>query len=166
VGFRATTALNGPAHASALNPVLLAADCPATTVSTAGMTHFQAGKAVGASLATAAHLPTNTIGDQQVANMTYVAGAAGVVHKQFTDVNSVAFIIDEQKVIRTIRNGFKLKLYRPRLYLQDLISTDHPSFLICREQIFLPIDIYPSKKNKACRLHPVFHNLRQESSGI
>jgi type IV pilus assembly protein PilA len=106
VGFTAATALNGPAHTSALNSGLLAADCPATTVSIAGMTHFLAGKAVGASLATAAHLPTNTIGDQQVANMTYVAGAAGVVHKQFTDVNSAAFTIDEQKVIRTIRNGF------------------------------------------------------------
>lgn len=106
VGFTNTTAIDSAAHTSALNSGLLAADCPATMVSVAGMTHFLAGKAVGASKTDASHLPTNSVGTQTVSTMTFTAGAAGVVHKEFIATSSAAFTIDEQKVVRTIRNGF------------------------------------------------------------
>ena len=110
-GFtHATVAIDPGAHASAVTSGLTSGECPASAVTgTNGVHHFLAGKKVGNDVAGSSHVTTaNTaLGTQQVLTMTYIAGAAGIVHKSFiADTNSSFMTINENKVISVIRNGF------------------------------------------------------------
>ena len=68
---------------------------------------FSAGKRVGASVATYIHFNFNAIGTQTVTDMTYTAGAAGIVHKSYTSTAQSSYMtINQNKVISIIRNGF------------------------------------------------------------
>lgn len=109
-GFSAfTTIANGAASAysSAINAGLNIADCP-SAIAGANNSSFVAGKATGSSISDVTHLQTTTGGDQSVAaNMTYIAGAAGIIHKSFIAVSSSSyFTINENKKIDTVRNGY------------------------------------------------------------
>ena len=106
-------AVDASAHASAVNSGLTSAECPATTAATAldGSHYFLAGKRVGASLSSNGHLTSTQLGTQLVTTMTYTAGAAGIVHKDFTGIgtggtSASLMHINESKVISIISNGF------------------------------------------------------------
>jgi type IV pilus assembly protein PilA len=107
VGFSNAANINTSAYDSAVNSGLTTTECARDLVSTAGNSFFAPGKRVGADLATVSHLVGTGIGDQTVAAMTYTAGAAGIVHKDFVGASSsAAFTINELKVISVRRNGF------------------------------------------------------------
>ncbi len=109
-GFSAfTTIANGAASAysSAINAGINSTECP-SALAGVDNSSFVAGKSTGSSISTVAHIQTTTGADQSVAaNMTYTAGAAGIVHKAFIAVSSSSyFTINEIKRIDTIRNGY------------------------------------------------------------
>jgi len=106
-GFNTTANIDASAFASAVNSGLTSAECLQNQSPGENTTFFSAGKRVGADVATQPHITTTTLGTQQVATMTYTAGAAGVVHKSFIGTaNSSYMTINENKVISIIRNGF------------------------------------------------------------
>lgn len=111
-GFNVAAATDSTAYASAVNAGISSTDCPITlAAATANSSHFAAGKSIGANLATNAHNTASGHGTQtNTATMTYTAGAAGIIHKEFTASvaanGSSYFTINEQKRIQTVRNGF------------------------------------------------------------
>lgn len=126
VGFGVAASINQNAWNSAVNSglrdsttdgcsrTLAGGSAPANTTQ-APASFYPAGKGVGAQIATAvAHLPTTVIGDQSVYSavaasnrMTFTAGAAGVIDGAFTqNNNSSALTIDQNKQIRSVRNGY------------------------------------------------------------
>ncbi len=106
-GFNVTGAIDNTAYASAANSGLATGDCTDGLTASNGVTFFNAGKSTGASTADSSHLASTAIGDQTVSAMTYVAGAAGIIHKNYTTSSaSSAFTINEAKKITTVRNGF------------------------------------------------------------
>lgn len=106
-GFNTDETVEAGAHASAVNSGLSTTECGATVSAANSVTWFSAGKAVGNSTATNTHLTTTALGTQVVTDMTFLAGAAGIVHKAFTGVSQSSFYtINEKKVISTVRNGF------------------------------------------------------------
>jgi type IV pilus assembly protein PilA len=106
-GFRAVTAIDTAAFASAVTSGLTSAECAASQGHGENTTYFTAAKTVGASVSDSTHLASTSIGTQTVTTMTYTAGAGGVVHKGFY-LNWTASLmhINEQKTISIIRNGF------------------------------------------------------------
>jgi type IV pilus assembly protein PilA len=70
---------------------------------------FPAGKGVGSAIASSdSYLPGTAMGDQSNSgNMTYVIGAGGIISGDFTTAGSCSQLtIDQNKVLRTIQNGF------------------------------------------------------------
>jgi type IV pilus assembly protein PilA len=109
VGFTNAANINAGAFSSAQNSGLSDTECGnATLASTADMTHFLAGKRLGAGIATAAFLTGTDLGIQEgTPTMTYTAGAAGIVHKDFTAAGTASLMhINHQKVISNTRNGY------------------------------------------------------------
>ncbi len=120
-GFVTPTAIAAAAYASAVSSGLLAADCPDTNASTPGgvgapsannATWFAAGKGIGASIASViGYLPAATTTGTQAdaANMTFLAGAGGVISVEGTNgaagTNS-QLTINQLKTITVVRNGF------------------------------------------------------------
>ena len=109
-GFGVVSAINTFAYTSAETSGLTTngvEGCPNVTTSDNGTNHFLSAKRVGSSLSSRDDLSGTLLGDQQAANMTYTAGAAGVVHKLFTTSTTSSLMhINENKVISIKRNGF------------------------------------------------------------
>lgn len=112
VGFNVAGDLDSTAYQSAVNAGINATDCPDNLgAATANSSYYAPGKSIGASLADNTHLQNTAFGTQTASTMTYVAGAAGVIHKAFTSASgaasgSSAFTINQNKQISTVRNGF------------------------------------------------------------
>jgi type IV pilus assembly protein PilA len=114
MGFNTVGAPDTTAYTSAVNSGIstAATDCPSSVAAAStGNSFFPAGKSIGANLATNAHITSSAFGTQaSQTTMTYVAGAAGVIHKEFTTSTAAQgssyFTINEQKRISTVRNGF------------------------------------------------------------
>ncbi len=106
-GFAAFTTVAASAYTSAVNAGINSVDCP-SALAGADNSSYVAGKATGSSISDTTHLQTTAGGDQSVAaNMTYLAGAAGIIHKAFIAVSSSSyFTIDQNKKISTVRNGY------------------------------------------------------------
>jgi type IV pilus assembly protein PilA len=109
-GFRGFATINGAAYTSAINAGINTTDCPAAfTISGSA---FNAAKSLGSSVTNSTFLHTTTGADQSTtANMTYLAGAAGIIHKAFTAVSAAGsaasyFTINQDKRINTVQNGF------------------------------------------------------------
>ncbi len=112
-GFTITAAINSAAYASASNAGISTSECPSNLGSVAGSSHFLAGKSLGSAIAIATYITSDSLGTQaDSTTMTYVAGAAGIIHKAFTGLPTSAsngasyFEINQNKRIATIRNGF------------------------------------------------------------
>lgn len=124
VGFRTAVATNAAAHAAAVNSGLFAADCPAANNGPVGadgsqtnannVRSFPAGKGIGAVRANTPNTfldATATTGAQDTqANMTFVAGAAGVIsidNPNFGAAGTSSYLeINNSKVLSVLRNGF------------------------------------------------------------
>lgn len=107
VGFVNAAAIDLAAYTTATNLDLNATTCPQALAATAAQTFFEAGSGVGASVATSAYIPATSLGDQTVPQMVYVAGAGGVIFKDFSaSSDASAFTINEKKQIVTVRNGY------------------------------------------------------------
>lgn len=109
VGFSVAGSPAAAAYTSAVNAGINTVDCPASlAASTSGNSFFSAGKSIGSNLASQTHNTGSAFGTQaDSGTMTYTAGAAGVIHKNFTaTTTSSYFTINEQKKITTLRNGF------------------------------------------------------------
>lgn len=107
IGFTNAASLNAFAHGSAINQGLNTADCPESLIATVDQTFFEAGIGVGNVVATSSHIPLTSLGDQTVSDMTFLAGAGGVIYKNFmTSSDSSAFTIDQTKTIVVVRNGY------------------------------------------------------------
>ena len=119
VGFSGTANIDADMYLSAQNSGLNA-ECPNGLAATAGggaltndtpqsrATFYLGGKRVTTTLVGSAALTGSVVGSQAAdATQTFTAGAAGIVHKKFnTDALSSYMTIDEDKVIRNVRNGF------------------------------------------------------------
>ena len=112
-GFNlSAAAIDANAYASAVTSGLTTGECGQGLVLGENTTFFSAGKRVGASKSDVTHLTSTgtiqtTVGAQTVTTMTYIAGAAGVVHKSFiANTQSSLMYINEKKEISIIRNGF------------------------------------------------------------
>ena len=111
-GFNVTGSADATAYTSAVNAGIdsSSAGCPNGLTAADNSSFYLAGKAIGAYLADNSHLHCTAHGTQTSTTMTYVAGAAGVIHKAFTGASgaagSSAFTIDQAKKISTVRNGF------------------------------------------------------------
>ena len=107
-GFPLTPAINGAAYTSAINSGINTATCLAAGTPGEGTTVFSAAKSIGANTATSAYIASASLGTQaDSATMTYLAGAAGIVHKNYTAATNAAyFTINNTKRIFTVQNGF------------------------------------------------------------
>lgn len=106
-GFNVTAAIDAGPYASAINSGLNATECPGDLAATNGSSFFLGGKRLGTALADNDYLANTALGTQDTTTMTYTAGAAGVVHKDFiTNANSSLMTINERKVLSNVRNGF------------------------------------------------------------
>ena len=113
-GFNAAAgyAASDNVYVSALNSGLSSdatTGCPANLGSLNGRSHFLAGKTGGGStLAVASNLTANIMVVPATATSTaFTAGAAGVIMTGFESEASMSKLsINEQKLIRTIQNGF------------------------------------------------------------
>lgn len=109
-GFNTFSTINGTAYGSASNAGINSTDCPAAYAASGAV--FAAGKSLGSNISAAGYLHTSSGGTQSdTSTMTYLAGAAGVIHKAFTTINTAGsaasyFTIDEKKKITTVQNGF------------------------------------------------------------
>lgn len=107
VGFTVSASIDALQYQSAISSGITTVDCPASLAATADTTFFEAGTGVGAAVASSAHIPANAIGAQTGGNITFTAGAGGVIHKSFTSAaTSSAFTINEVKKIETVRLGY------------------------------------------------------------
>lgn len=107
-GFPTTQAVNATAYNSAVNAGINTTVCPQAGTAGENSTVFTAAKAIGASVSTSAYLYSATLGTQaDSGTMTYLAGASGIVHKNFTGSGTAAyFTINHAKRIFTVQNGF------------------------------------------------------------
>lgn len=114
VGFNPAVT-NVPANAaydSATNSGLTANECVAAAAAAANVGFYNAGKRVASALTVGTFLNLTALGTQMTdAEQTFVAGAAGIVHKRFTATGVAAdscssMTINEDKVISIVRNGF------------------------------------------------------------
>jgi type IV pilus assembly protein PilA len=109
MGFNVAGSPDATAYGSAVNAGINTVDCPASLAAGAANTaYFAAGKRLGALLADSTHITGTALGAQtNTGTMTYTAGAAGIVHKEFSSsAQSSYFTIDQAKKISTLRNGF------------------------------------------------------------
>ncbi len=115
VGFNvAMIAAASLAYVSAVNSGLASGvnDCAGGTVATANWSYFVAGKRVATALTNQNFLNNTNLGDQLGdTTQTFIAGAAGIVHKKFTSQGTGAdaassMTINQLKVISIVRNGF------------------------------------------------------------
>lgn len=108
VGFMNASAIDSIAYTAATNLDLNPVPCPQNLPSTSDQSYFDAGSGVGGAIATSAHLPPTTVGSQaDAATMTFVAGAGGIIFKDFSGpTDASAFTINEKKQIVTVRNGY------------------------------------------------------------
>lgn len=128
VGFNTAAAINGTgtptftgAYGAAVNSGLNEADCGRTNPVTAGATNasstnpstwFPAGKGIGSSIANAVgYISATALGAQDTqANMTYTAGAGGVIsvdNAAFGVAGTSSYLtINEDKLLQVVRNGF------------------------------------------------------------
>ncbi|MFL5783774.1 MAG: type IV pilin protein [Bacteriovoracaceae bacterium] len=110
MGFSSFGTIDPTAYSSASNAGISVTECPSTYAQAQGS--FPAGKALGSALSNVTYLYSTTGGVQATtASMTYLAGAAGIVHKAYTGAASSAsaasyFTIDQNKKITTVQNGF------------------------------------------------------------
>lgn len=111
-GFAVTGIIDSSAYLSAVNAGINTGSCLEAGTTSEGSTVFTAGKRIGAALADSSFIfQTSTNTQSNSTTMTYLAGAAGIVHKNFTMASSQAngaayFRIDHNKRIYTIQNGF------------------------------------------------------------
>jgi type IV pilus assembly protein PilA len=108
-GFSGFAAIDATAYSSAINAGIQTVECPSVADAVvSGRDFFPAAKALGSELADVTDLTLATGGTQAAdASMTYLAGAAGVIHKTFIANNSSSyFTINEDKRINTVRNGY------------------------------------------------------------
>ncbi len=108
-GFNVAGSIDSTAYASAVNAGINSGECPnGLAAATANSSHFAAGKRIGSNIADNTHNTASGFGVQtNTGTMTYTAGAAGVIHKEFTtNAQSSYFTISEAKRIQTVRNGF------------------------------------------------------------
>ncbi len=107
VGFMNTASIHIDPFTSSVAGDLNVVDCPQSLPATANSTYFLAGNGVGGNIAGSNHIPATSLGDQTIGQMTFVAGAGGVIHKAFTGTtDSSAFTIDQVKKISTVRTGY------------------------------------------------------------
>lgn len=106
-GFNNDAAIDPGPYASAVNSGLNTTDCASNLAATNGSSYFLGGKRLGTALADNTFLANTALGTQDTSTMTYTAGAAGVVHKDFiTNSTSSLMTINERKVLSNVRNGF------------------------------------------------------------
>lgn len=106
VGFNVSAAIDPTAYIGAQNSGL-GDECIANLAPAANSTYFLAGKSTGNSISNQTHMTSTGLGTQTNSTMTFTAGAAGVVHKNFvTPSNSAYLTINNEKVIMQIRNGY------------------------------------------------------------
>lgn len=109
-GFLAFPTIDVTAYGSATNAGINATECPSAYSAPSAV--FTSGKALGAVSTISTYLHSSTGGTQATtASMTYLAGAAGIIHKNFTTISTVGsaasyFTIDQNKKISTVQNGF------------------------------------------------------------
>ncbi len=108
IGFNVPSLIDATAYGGALNSDLDPVACPQNMPIAEGLTYFSAGTGIGSNIADLGFIPPTAIGDQTVSTqMTFSAGAGGVIHKSFiSSANASAFTINQAKTISTIRNGF------------------------------------------------------------
>ncbi len=118
VGFVTATTINATAYSAAQNSGLNTAECVvgATVLSgsstggnsAAAATVFPGGKGIGGAIATTAYVTATGLGDQSTsANMTFTAGAGGIISQDYTGTATASYLtIDNKKVFRNIRNGY------------------------------------------------------------
>jgi type IV pilus assembly protein PilA len=121
VGFSSTVAIDGSAHAAAVNSGLNAGDCTLAASSIVGgaagapgislpnASWFPAGKGIGSAVATAiTFLPTSTHGTQAaLASMNFTIGAGGIIDSSYlANTNNSQLTINENKVFSMVRNGY------------------------------------------------------------
>ncbi|MES2528494.1 MAG: prepilin-type N-terminal cleavage/methylation domain-containing protein [Bdellovibrionota bacterium] len=106
-GFSAFTTIAPSAFVSAINAGINQTDCPSTLAGVDNSSYL-AGKSTGSQLSNVTHLTAASGSDQSTAAlMVYTAGAAGVIHKNFTAAGTTSyFTIDQNKKITTERNGY------------------------------------------------------------
>lgn len=108
VGFNNAAAVDAVPFTAAVNLGILASDCPQAMAVTIDKTYFLPGSGIGNAMADFSYLPPTSLGDQTgTTQMTFVAGAGGVIFKDFTtSTNASAFTINEKKQIVTVRTGY------------------------------------------------------------
>jgi type IV pilus assembly protein PilA len=106
MGFQHDVAIDATAYASAVQSGLSTTECGAWGINE-GKERFSAGKRIGGSVSDYNHLTATTIGTQTGTDFTWVAGAAGIVHKSHTTNSKSSYMhINQSKVISIIRNGY------------------------------------------------------------
>lgn len=103
--------LDAAAVQSAVNSGLNTSECVIAAISPqTNSSFFPAGKSLGSAVVStpsSGGLATDLGTQASASNMTYIIGAAGIIHKAYsTSADCSAFTIDEKKQIKTIRNGF------------------------------------------------------------
>jgi type IV pilus assembly protein PilA len=107
VGFTNATSINALPYSAAVSLDISASDCPASLTATPDLTYYVAGMGIGNAIGSASHIPVTSVGDQTTPDMTFTAGAGGVISKSYTaSTNASAFTINEKKVIQMIRTGY------------------------------------------------------------
>jgi type IV pilus assembly protein PilA len=111
-GFtHSAVAIDATAYISATTAGINTVDCPEAATNATNTTFFPAGKGLGNLISDSAHLTSTTNGTQtNSSTMTFLAGAAGIIHKEFTAATGASgssyFTIDQSKKISTIRTGY------------------------------------------------------------
>ncbi len=108
IGFTTPSVIDPTAYGGAVNSDLDIVACPINMAIGENTTYFSAGTGIGSTVADVTFIPTTAIGDQTISTqMTFSAGAGGVIHKNFlSSTNASAFTINQAKTISTIRNGY------------------------------------------------------------
>ncbi len=102
VGMTVNAAIDPGAFLGAVNSDLDPVACPQNLAIAEGVTYFSAGNGVGGQVADVTFIPPTVIGDQtNDPQMIFVAGAGGVIHKNFVlPADASAFTINENKTIQ------------------------------------------------------------------
>jgi len=112
VGFNVGNVPANAAYDSAVNSGLTPGECAAAAAAAPNLHYYVAGKRVATGLTNNTFLNNTALGDQLAAGtQTFVAGAAGIVHKRFTTAgvgadSASSMTINQDKVISIVRNGF------------------------------------------------------------
>ena len=106
MGFDHDVAIDANVFAIAVQSGLSTAECGSWGMNE-GKERFSAGKRIGGSVSNYSHLTNTTLGTQTGTDYTWVAGAAGIIHKSHTTNSKSSYIhINQSKVISIIRNGY------------------------------------------------------------